>query len=359
MTSFDPMRPRPAWRQAPMGRPSRWGLYAALRILCATGLGCAVALPARTAAAQGGALPAEAEAAAAPALQDLIDAGTAHFQNKRYGEALAAYEQALQRPGAPLPRLRYAIARCYQQLGRYSEALRAFEAFLALPEAPSDVRRKATNSVEQLRQRLSRGRLLLRVTPDDAEVHVDGNWAGRTPLAPVELSVGPHMVRVRAPGYAEVTEAVDVPPAGDITLVVPLARLGGANVGLQGGAGRGGQLMPWAWATFALGLAAVAGGSAAYALGEQDHRDIVESPGYGTPAVQLTHSRALDLEAQGDLKKTVGYALWGVGGASLITATTLFIVATTRPAAPRAAQKALPLLRVGEQGAVVGLATTF
>ena len=60
-----------------------------------------------------------------------------------------------------------------------------------------------------------------------------------------------------------------------------------------------------------------------------DHRKITGVDGYGDDASGMSERRASQLEKSGDTKKLAGYALWGVGGASLVASTVLFLLDAT------------------------------
>ncbi len=57
-------------------------------------------------------------------------------------------------------------------------------------------------------------RVLVAVNADEAEVVVDGESVGRTPIAPVELTVGTHTLAIRGVGYETYSRSIEVPAEG-------------------------------------------------------------------------------------------------------------------------------------------------
>lgn len=89
------------------------------------------------------------------------------------------------------------------------------------------------------------GRLVITSTPPRANVTVDGRWRGRTPLTIERLALGPHGLRVVAPGFAVTKEDVTLTAsAPSRTVALRLQRAPGgaqANAGRPGAAGAAGR----------------------------------------------------------------------------------------------------------------------
>ena len=280
----------------------------------------------------GGASTVVAQAPPDPQVQRLIDEGTEAFKDNRFREALGSFEEAYRR--GRLGQLQYLIGRCHEELGQLGEAAKAYSAFLE-SDAPATAKAKAESALRLIERRLQTGRLVLQVAPFGAEVWVDGKLAGKAPLEPLAVKPGYHAVRVNAPGYEESQTTAEVPAGGEHTVVVslverpverPTEREGPTAVA-QPTEAPGPDLTPWAWSTLGVGVALAIGGTTSYALGEKDHKDLVATPGYGSGGVaDRTRQDALDLEASGSTKKTVGYVLWGVGGAAIATSVVLFVL---------------------------------
>lgn len=297
---------------------------------------------------------------ASPEVQALIDEAQTAFKEARYSDALAGYEAALA-DGGPAP-LRFMVGRCHQMLAHWEEARAVYRTFLADEALPAGVRARAEAELAAVEEALATGTLDLRVEPAGAVVFVDGRRVGVAPVSPLVLPAGRHVVRVEAPGHESVTRDVVVPGGGATPLTVALAAAGPPTVVSEPvppevtpqqdpirtdpvpgdeqplEAARP-SYSPWTWVTLGAGLAVVAGGTTSYVLGEQDHKQILDAGGYGGGGtVDMTQQRALDLESSGDTKKLVGYVLWGVGGALVVTSSVLFILDATSEPAERSIQ---------------------
>lgn len=264
----------------------------------------------------------------ASAVQELVNRATTDFKEGRYGASLALFTEAWKVTNDK--RLLYMIGRCHEELGQPQQALEAFERFL-VGEAPQDAREKALDHIRVVREQLARGTLVVEVHPADAEVLVDGAVLGKGPRVELSVQAGSRTVQVRAPGHTATSKSVDVPGAGRAVVSVTLAPIGGPVASFDPSLATGiGADEPaygtWGWATLGVGAALVIGGSVSYALGEEDHRSIVDAGGYDAGVVQMGRARALELEARGDDLKLAGGILWGIGGAALATAATLLVL---------------------------------
>jgi hypothetical protein len=142
------------------------------------------------------------------------------------------------------------------------------------------------------------GRLRVLVSEEGAEIAVDGEVVGTSPLAdPLLLAPGDHELAVRMDGFATRSQTVCVLPGADLA----------TGLRLQPPS----PYTPWHWVAGGAGVAALVAGTVAYALGESDHDEVQSKAGFsaGYPGT-LTQREALDLEASGDSKKAAGYGLW-------------------------------------------------
>ena len=263
-------------------------------------------------------------------IQRWADEAYRHFEEGAYDQALALYRQARAAGGPTV--LLYLIGRCHQKLGEWEAARDALRGFLALETASSEAHGRAEVALREVIDELSRGSLLVHVTPFGAEVLVDGEVVGQAPLPPLSLTPGEHEVFSRLEGRESAVVSVFVmggretratftipeppppPPAPEPLPAAPARPV----------------YSPWTWVTLGLGIACVAGGTTSYVLGELDHREVTEAAGYGTSGVTaMSYRRAASLRDSGDTKKMAGYVLWGVGGAALVSSTVLFILDAT------------------------------
>lgn len=71
-------------------------------------------------------------------------------------------------------------------------------------------------------QRQRTGRLVLEGDQPGAEVYVDSELVGEMPIAPLDLPVGEHTLRVARPGFTELTEVFRIRPRRDTSIMVEL-----------------------------------------------------------------------------------------------------------------------------------------
>jgi tetratricopeptide (TPR) repeat protein len=125
--------------------------------------------------------------------QKIVTDADAKFQAGDLDGALAGYQDAYGR--YPSPRLHYNLALCLDGLGRSVDAVAEFERFLAeAPDAPIEHRTYASGAVTRLEPKI--GRLELRGFPIGARVTVDGTAAGVTPMRPIPVAPGEHVITV-------------------------------------------------------------------------------------------------------------------------------------------------------------------
>ncbi|TNF24076.1 MAG: PEGA domain-containing protein [Deltaproteobacteria bacterium] len=281
--------------------------------LVAAALGCVALLAATPPFARAAAPPdAPPPAAVERPVQDVIDAAKAAFEDGRYEEAFAGFEEAQKRTGQV--GIFYPIARCYEELDRLEEALAAYERVAAAESVPAAARGKADTAARLLRDRLATGRLVLQVSPFGATVLVDGAVVGTAPVEPLDVAPGKHTVAVRRVGFSTMTRDVDVQGARTATVVVELA----AAVEKPVEPPDDGASF-WPWVTLGVGGAVSIGGAISVWSGEQDHLEITQAEGYSEgQLVDMSRDRALALEASGDDKKLVGWILVGVGSAVMV-----------------------------------------
>ncbi|MCU0683504.1 MAG: tetratricopeptide repeat protein [Polyangiaceae bacterium] len=201
--------------------------------------------------------------------------GTAFFKARDFRRALDRFNEAYALEAEP--DLLYNIARCHEALGETATAIAKYTRYVEEPGADAEGRARAQEKLRSLKQ-----------------------------AAPAAPAAGPKA----APSAGSVAPA---------TAPATAAR----------------SYSPWTWITLGIGGAAAVGGSAAFLLGVSDHGKVTDDPGYGQPGQvsTLTRARAEELIDSGDRKKTIGVALWGVGGAALVTSTVLFLL--ERSAKPR------------------------
>jgi len=135
--------------------------------------------------------------------------GVELYKDADYAGALAEFRRAQEL--SPNYRVLYDIGQALYELQRYAEALKAFEDYLAQGGTQIPPPRRATvqADLQALHDRV--GYLDITVNADGAEVRVDDQTAGTSPLAgPVLVSVGHRKVTVVKTGRSAVERFVDV-----------------------------------------------------------------------------------------------------------------------------------------------------
>jgi tetratricopeptide (TPR) repeat protein len=194
--------------------------------------------------------------------------GVALYKAHDYRRAVEKFLQAYALE--PDPNLLFNIARCYEQLDDVNAAAEKYKLYLSDPDAEPQGKRRAEEALKALQQR--RG--------------------------------------------ASATSAQAGRPPGGAT----------AGNGVQTGAPERGPSRVWPMATLGAGVAVAAAGAVFYVLGARDIDKVTSSPGFGNPTQldPMTGVAAQQLVDSGKLKKTIGVAALGVGGAALATSAVLF-----------------------------------
>jgi tetratricopeptide (TPR) repeat protein len=201
-------------------------------------LAAAVAVPARAhgQAPAGGppreGRPAQAQGQAPRGSQDDVTAqarshfrkGTELYRQARYREAIAEFELAYRlRPHGVI---HFNLAQCHERLGDIPAALQSYHEYLrAVPDAED--RRNVMAAMANLEARLGASgvqQLLVYSDPSGAEVLVDGQSRGRSPLALV-LPHGSHSVALVKQGYRTTTRQVVLSSQVSVEMDVSLQKV--------------------------------------------------------------------------------------------------------------------------------------
>ncbi len=152
--------------------------------------------------------------------------GTDLYRQARYREAIAEFEAAYRlRPHGVL---HFNIAQCYEKLGDIAAAMASYHAYLR--EVPrAEDRETVQRAISNLEARLAATgvqQILIYSDPAGAEVIVDGQSRGRTPMGLV-LPHGAHVVSLVKAGYQTLTREVALAP--DRSLQLDLAMVKGTS----------------------------------------------------------------------------------------------------------------------------------
>jgi len=204
-----------------------------------------------------------------------FDHGVALYGEADYPAALVEFKRAYAL--APNTAVLYNIGEAQYQLEDYASALVTFTRYLAEAPPGSGHRSEVENDIDVLKGRV--GHLAIVTVPPGADVSVDDQPAGKTPLDDrVLVSVGHRKVTAVCPGRAPVTRFVDVAADDSVSITLELPSLGPAAAPLppapgsagsdrRAASGSGATLRAVGWVTTGL-LATGAAGMGVLALRE-------------------------------------------------------------------------------------------
>jgi hypothetical protein len=148
--------------------------------------------------------------AAEPTMADvekLIKRGTDLRRQGKDQEALPAFQKAYDI--AATPRTAAQLGLCEMQLGYFLPAeAHLTEALAGRNEWLTKYRAVIEQSLRETQRQI--GEVIVSGSPAQAEVIVNGKRAGNLPLGPIRVPAGQVKVELRAPGYADATQAVAV-----------------------------------------------------------------------------------------------------------------------------------------------------
>ncbi|HKY40998.1 MAG TPA: PEGA domain-containing protein [Polyangiaceae bacterium] len=173
-----------------------------LRLLSASGFAISVVLNlARPASADQPSAEAVAEARRNEA-KARFDEGVAAFRERRYADAVQAFQRA--DAIAPSAALSFNIARAFERLDNPTAALRWYRDFLRRSPHATNVQEVQARISELAAKVAQRGvqQITVLSTPDGAAVLIDNQPVGSTPLT-IELVPGRHQVELRRAGYRD------------------------------------------------------------------------------------------------------------------------------------------------------------
>jgi hypothetical protein len=159
--------------------------------------------------------------AAAPSESSVKEAGkhftrgVSLFGEADYRAALVEFRRAYEI--APNAAVLYNLGQTYYQLQNYAAALAALERYLNESPATASHRHEVEQTIEILRSRV--GRVEVKTNVGDAEITVDDELVGKTPLQqPLVVSIGRRKITAMRPGHTPDTRFIDV-AAGENTKV--------------------------------------------------------------------------------------------------------------------------------------------
>jgi hypothetical protein len=133
--------------------------------------------------------------------------GLLHFDRSEWDAALAEFLASRELFATRAATMDAAI--CLHQVRRFDEALDMWESLVRdFPDLRAGDRAIADREIADLQRWV--GAIDVRSTEVGASVVIDGRPRGTTPLSPLRVGVGTHIVRVYKEGFAEVEVRVDV-----------------------------------------------------------------------------------------------------------------------------------------------------
>jgi hypothetical protein len=167
---------------------------------------------------------ARADEAAKTKARQHFKQGVELFDQRRFGDALAQFEQSY---GLfPVYSTLYNVGQVHVALGHPVQAVEAFEKLLVQGGAsvPAEQRNRVESELKLQRERV--GELKLSVLPDAAVVRVDGDPVGKAPLnGLVKVAAGHHRIEAMLDGYRSEQNEIDVPGKGHVELAFKLVAL--------------------------------------------------------------------------------------------------------------------------------------
>lgn len=276
---------------------ARGGAHRRARILAA-----ALALAAVDTSAVAQAAPDDAERA-----RTLVYRGDDLFTEKRFGEALQAYEEADRLMRVPTTRVE--VAKTLSAMGRLSEAretARAVEQMPVVADEPLpfwEARQRATALIREIDRRMPAvaldivPRVKRRVVRVDREVVPDAlTWA------PIRVDPGRHVVTVEAEGFKTLSRTVDVSEGQKVDVAMKLdeATRGPSPISITG---------------FVVSGLALTGGIFASAMYLKERGDLEDACAARDPACgQVAYDRANAFGWAADISFALALAGAALGG---------------------------------------------
>ena len=267
---------------------------------------------------------------------DDVDEAQRHFeravrlyQERAYDGALAEFQRAHEL--SPHFQVLFNMGQVHYQLNEYAEALRAFERYLREggDQVTAERQRYVQGELAELRERV--GTLVVQSEPSGASVLLDDTDVGPTPLAPLTVDVGRHVLRVELPGHRSVVRKLHI-ASGEVARVELSLEpselepsLAVAERGPVHDAGsRGRRAALWTLGSLALALTASAGASFAIAYAADHDLDerLRELPP-DTQAVEADRTRVRRAALASDVL--------GIGALATASAFVITLIATRPP----------------------------
>jgi len=144
--------------------------------------------------------------------EDAFEKGISFVKQKKYEMALIEFQSAYEI--MPEPLVLFNIASCLKELLRFAESAKAYEEFLRIAEKgniPPSLLEEAKKSMEEVIQYV--GRLIIKCDQEDADVLIDTENIGKTPLkSTIFLDIGAHNVTIIKQGFENFSKKLIIRP---------------------------------------------------------------------------------------------------------------------------------------------------
>jgi hypothetical protein len=149
--------------------------------------------------------------------------GVQLFKEAKFSEALAEFMRAYEI--APHPLVLYNIAACHRELSHYGDAVQYYERFLAegKGQVPAARLTAAQTELDSILARIAR--VTVTVSPDGAQVTVDGNPIPALQKMPLIMPPGEHKLAATATGHKGVERTVKVASGDELAVELTLDAL--------------------------------------------------------------------------------------------------------------------------------------
>lgn len=146
----------------------------------------------------------------------------------------AAVELKLSYELNPVPLVLYNIAVCYDELGSYAESARYYKMYLLKTAGKPDKKQDSVKKrLEELKEEL--GTLQLSVSEDMAEIVIDGQSVGFSPLEALYLDPGSHEISVRKTGFEDTEGVLSILGGETKTVSISLVKVGSSGKAVDAG----------------------------------------------------------------------------------------------------------------------------
>lgn len=247
--------------------------------------------------------------------QSFVNEAAKAFAAKEFGRALTALRKAeaiaAEAQDPALARIRFNIARCFEELEQPRKAMEAYEIYLELPD-DSHRKERAWEALRRIRSQVF-GTLSVACAPPGSLVEIAGLIDGSQscPWKSDRVQPGAYAVKISHPGYESTIETVDIEAGKPVNVSASLKALAPAPAPAPSVAGSpppppGRSVGPWPWLTMGAGLVVAASGGFFTQAAIEDRDEIeVLAPGPERDSV----------EDDFNFNRTLSYTMYGLGAA--------------------------------------------